>query len=134
MPFPANWLEELVVEWLDLDGFAITTSVVVPAGPGGRWVPDVVGAKLQDDGRLVIRHCEATLAPAQNPKKTAERLKHKFSEPVERKVREYFSHIFGEAANDKERTKYEKWLIIALDNASVRRELERCTPEVEVQS
>ena len=46
MPFPANWLEELVVEWLDLDGFAASTSIDVPAPPGGRLGPDVVGAKL----------------------------------------------------------------------------------------
>jgi hypothetical protein len=50
MPFPANWLEELVIEWLDLEGFAISTAVSVNAGPGGRWVPDVVGAKLNGAG------------------------------------------------------------------------------------
>jgi hypothetical protein len=31
MPFPANWLEELIVEWLDLEGFASTLAEnVVP--------------------------------------------------------------------------------------------------------
>jgi hypothetical protein len=123
MPFPANWLEELVVEWLDLDGFAISTAVVVPAGPGGRWVPDVVGGKLED-GRLLIRHCEATMWLAQGRVKAVSSFDRKFSELVEIKVREYFSHIFGEAAKDKERTEYQRWLITCADNVSVRRALE----------
>jgi hypothetical protein len=131
MPFPANWLEELVVEWLDLDGFAISTSVHVPAERGGRWVPDVVGAKLED-GRLLIRHCEATMWLAQGPGDTVTRFAGKFSEPVETRVRKHFSQIFGEAADDKELTKYQKWLIICRDNVSVRRNLEAQIPGIQV--
>jgi hypothetical protein len=131
MPFPANWLEELVVEWLDLDGFAISTAVVVPAGRGGRWAPDVVGAKLED-GRLLIRHCEATMALAQGPHNAVSSFKGKFSEDVEGEVRKYFSQIFGEAAEDKERTEYQKWLITCSDSVIVRRALEAEFPGIQV--
>jgi hypothetical protein len=119
MPFPANWLEELVVEWLDLDGFAISTAVHVPAGPGGRWVPDVAGAKLED-GRLLIRHCEATMWLTQGPDDAVRKFERKFSEHVEIEVRKHFSQIFGAAAEEKERTEYQKWLITCADNVSVR--------------
>ena len=61
MPFPSNWLEELVVEWLELEGFTISTSLFVSAEKGGRFAPDVVGARIDLPSRqLVIRHCEAT--------------------------------------------------------------------------
>ena len=61
MPFPANWLEELVIEWLDLAKFAISTSIILPAGPGGPWSRAVAGTKM-DAGRLVI--LPALLGPA----------------------------------------------------------------------
>ena len=58
MPFPCNWLEELVAEWLDLDGFLVRLQPPFPNpnGHGGRLEPDVIGARIHD-GRLEIRHC-----------------------------------------------------------------------------
>ncbi len=129
MPFPANWLEELVVEWLDLEGFAISTAVSVNARPGGRWVPDVVGAKLDGEDRLIIRHCEATMWLTQNPDSAAKAFKGKFSDDVEGAVRKHFSRIFGEKAASAE---YQKWLITCADNASVRRILETSVPGIQV--
>src|SRR5262245_50099656 len=100
MPFPANWLEELLVEWLELAGFASTTGIIVPAGPGGRWVPDVVGAKLVEGGRLLIRHCETAMQLIENPKDVAKKYKEKFDDPVQNAVRAYFARIFGKNVAD----------------------------------
>lgn len=95
MPFPANWLEELVIEWLDLEGFVISTSVFVPAVAGGRLSPDVVGAKLDANGSLLIRHCEVAMYLADKPEKVAERYSKKFSSEIEKAVRTRFGKIFG---------------------------------------
>ena len=95
MPFPANWLEELLVEWLELAGFASTTGIIVPAGPGGRWVPDVVGAKLDEGGRLLIRHCETAMYLIQNPESVAKKYEEKFNDPVKNAVRAYFAVSSG---------------------------------------
>ena len=108
MPFPANWLEELIVEWLDLEEFASTTKIKVPAGRGGAWSPDVTGAKLVQ-GRLLIRHCEAAMYLIQGPERQAQKYKEKYSKNIENAVRKYFSSIFGTSAAQE--AKYEKWVI-----------------------
>ena len=87
MPFPANWLEELVVEWLELQGFTISTSVAVSARAGGRWSPDVVGARLIDREHLLIRQCEATTWITPGPGQAAKKFADKFSEKIEKAVR-----------------------------------------------
>jgi hypothetical protein len=115
MPFHANWLEELVAEWLDLAGFATATGIFVPAGPGGRWSPDVVGAKLGDRGRLLIRHCEATMGLAQGAQQVKKKFEEKFQAKVQDAVRGYFACVFGRDAvfgsDAAEAAKYEKWVI-----------------------
>jgi len=111
MPFPANWLEELVAEWLELEGFTISTSVFVPAARGGRWSPDVVGAKLGTDGRLLIRHCEATMWLTHGPKNVTERFTKKFSKLIEDAVRTHFALIFGPDFATREKAHYEKWVV-----------------------
>ncbi|MBX5452986.1 MAG: hypothetical protein K6U10_03495 [Acidobacteriia bacterium] len=111
MPFPKNWLEELVIEWLDLEGFVTTTNIGVPAEGGGRWSPDVVGAKWQDEGKkkLLIRHCEPTMFLNQEREKVKEKFKGKFSGEIQDCVKEHFACIFGKEAVDK--ADYEKWVI-----------------------
>lgn len=123
MPFPANRLEELVVEWLDLEKFATATSIFVSIGKlhrssgspraGGRLSPDVVGAKLVD-GKLVIRHCEAAmyLWPGQLPNGTFTLTKkddEKFQPKVQEAVRAYFAPLFGESLAKV--ATYQKWII-----------------------
>lgn len=108
MPFPANWLEELLVEWLELQGFTISTSVFVPTPRGGRLSPDVVGAKLAD-GRLLIRHCEATMWLINGPIQVAKRFRKKFSEKIEDAVREHFAAIFS--PDLATHAGYEKWVV-----------------------
>jgi hypothetical protein len=108
MPIPANWLEELVIEWLDLEGFVISTSIGVPAGRGGKFAPDVVGAKFDASSRhLVIRHCEAAMHLIQGPEKDAARYLAKFSQDIQTAVQDRFVEIFGAY----EQVEYEKWVI-----------------------
>jgi hypothetical protein len=129
MPFPANWLEELIVEWLDLEGFASTTKIKVPAGPGGAWAPDVTGAKLIQ-GQLVIRHCEGAMHLIENPEKQAARYKAKYSDAIEDAVRKHFSLIFGASAALE--AKYEKWVICCQVSVPGKTVMKEKIPEVQL--
>lgn len=130
MPFPANWLEELVVEWLDLDGFAISTSIDVPAGAGGRRAPDVVGAKFDMNGsRLLIRQCE-TAMHLTRPEQVATSYSGKFSSNIEERVRGHFAKIFGDRV--PEQVIYEKWVITFRPSAPVQAALRSCIPGIQI--
>jgi hypothetical protein len=128
VPFPANWLEELVSEWLDLEGFVISTAIGVPAGPGGRFSPDVVGAKL-DGNQLLIRHCEAAMHLIQGPEKEATRYSAKFSQNVQTAVRSHFGEVFG--ANVTQ-IGYEKWVITFRPSKQVRDALGERVPDIKI--
>ena len=130
MPFPANWLEELVIEWLDHEGFAISTSVFVSANAGGRFSPDVVGAKRQEDGTLLIRHCEAAMHLIDEPKKVAERYSKKFSSEIEGAVRKRFGQIFG--CEMSEKANYQKHIVCINISKNVHDELKKI-PGVEIR-
>ena len=58
MPYTRTWSEELVAEWLQLDGYFIEISV--PYGvtkAGGRFEADVIGVKIENN-ILEIKHIE----------------------------------------------------------------------------
>ncbi len=58
MPFPRNWSEELISEWLSLKGYS--TEIGLPVGVssrGGRKEADVVGIKMNGTN-LEIYHIE----------------------------------------------------------------------------
>ena len=132
MPFPANWLEELVVEWLDLVGFASTTKIRVPADQGGAWSPDVAGAKLiPDEGRLLIRHCEVAMYLNQGPERHAKKYKHKFSQKVEQAILDHFVLIFGPSA--VQQTRYEKWVICCQVSRPTTLRLQQEVPKIHIR-
>lgn len=58
MPIPKNWTEELVYEWLMLEGYLAECNLRLKSSKGG-GIPeaDVVGVKFED-GRLKIVHAE----------------------------------------------------------------------------
>ena len=62
MPLPRNWLEELVAEWLSLQGYLVETNVRLV----GKREADIIGVKLED-GRLMIKHVECSVQVAQKP-------------------------------------------------------------------
>ena len=131
MPFPANWLEELVIEWLDFEGFAISTSVFVSANAGGRFSPEVVGAKRQEEGTLLIRHCEAAMHLIDEPKKVAERYSKKFSSEIEGVVRKRFGQIFG--CEMSEKANYQKHIVCINVSENVRDKLKEKITGVEIR-
>ncbi|MEM3403680.1 MAG: hypothetical protein QXJ17_03970 [Nitrososphaeria archaeon] len=58
MPFGRNWSEELVAEWLSLDGYLVEIGLPVGSGTsGGRKEADVIGAKVINNN-LEIMHVE----------------------------------------------------------------------------
>ena len=62
MPLPRNWLEELVAEWLSLQGYLVETNIRLV----GNREADVIGVRLEDD-RLEIKHVECSVQVAQKP-------------------------------------------------------------------
>jgi hypothetical protein len=62
MPFPRTWSEELICEWLGLEGYSTETGVAVGVGKGGgRKEADVVGFKIDANSGspvLEIYHVE----------------------------------------------------------------------------
>ena len=100
MPIPSNWLEELVAEWLSLEGFAVETllPIQISGGRGGRLAPDVLGARIHgDSGHLIIRHCEVASWPASSAQEIAESYQKKFRLAVIQKVEQHFRRLFGVA-------------------------------------
>ncbi|HKN12172.1 MAG TPA: hypothetical protein VJX68_03165 [Candidatus Binatus sp.] len=96
MSFASNWLEELVAEWLELEGYLVMMRppVHLPGSHGGRFEPDVVGARIRE-GKLQIRHCESTVAFAGNPEYEEQRVNKKFQLPLKQRVYELFCVQFG---------------------------------------
>lgn len=88
MPFPNTWTEELITEWLLLEGFLVEANLpVATGGPGGRKEADVVGAKIED-GVLKILHIET--GPLSGGKNDIERINNKFSPKVLDNIMNHF--------------------------------------------
>jgi hypothetical protein len=105
MPFPANWFEELIAEWLELDGFL---TLITPRIPGLKQIPDVVGAKVLAGGQVEIRHCEAKLFFADGPKKAVAQYQGKFSPQVEQAVRDELDRFLRTSLMG---AVYDRWII-----------------------
>jgi len=88
MPFPKTWAEELIAEWLQLDGFLTVTNLPVSVSrAGGRFEADVVGARIK--GRILeIRHIETGLLSGGRNSTSA--IAKKFGDPVVHSVTDFF--------------------------------------------
>ena len=83
MPIPRTWSEELVYEWLCLEGYLTEVGIKVgTGGKGGRKEADIVGVKVSVDNNkrqiLQIYHVEVGQLGG-NYKKNVTMLKEKFS-------------------------------------------------------
>ena len=83
MSIPRNWSEELVSEWLCLEGYSTEVGIKVGTGVGGgRKEADVVGVKISEDSKkgriLQIYHVEVGQLGGKHVK-NIEMLKEKFS-------------------------------------------------------
>ena len=114
MSFASNWLEELVAEWLELEGYLVMMRppVHLSGSHGGRFEPDVVGARIRG-GKLQIRHCESTVAFAGNPADEEQRVNKKFQLPLKQRVHELFCVQFGiqKDAGYDYTLNYESWVV-----------------------
>jgi hypothetical protein len=109
MPFPQNWLEELVAEWLEVDGFLtlIGPPIKNPTGVGGALAPDIVGARMGATGRVEIRHCETAMWFQQGAPAAATKYTKKFSRNIRDQVWDEFGKIFTVPGPPD----YEPWVI-----------------------
>lgn len=107
MPFLKTWVEELVVEWLDLEGFLVVANLpVAVAQPGGRLEADIVGARISGN-TLEIRHIE--VGQLSRGQKGANDIKSKkFSQPVRQSVTDYFTQRLSFSSNN---VNYQKFYV-----------------------
>ncbi|MCD6143901.1 MAG: hypothetical protein J7J04_06255 [Thermococcus sp.] len=92
-----EWEEELIAEWLSLQGYLVQTNVPLRAPKvGGRAEADVIGVKALSDGRLEIWHIEIG-SLLDSFEKNLERIKNKFSEERCDAVIKYVKLTLGEA-------------------------------------
>lgn len=97
MPFPKTWIEELILEWLQLQGFASQSNLpVATAEVGGRFEADIVGARIRN-GTLEIRHIETgQLAGGEN---STQSVKNKFSSVITASITTLFKSMFSFAGD-----------------------------------
>jgi len=108
MSIPRNWSEELVSEWLCLEGYSTEVGIKVgTGGGGGRKEADVVGVKIIEDdkkGRILrIYHVEVGQLGG-NYEKNVTMLKEKFSNERRSKIVERYKKrmaFAGEVQYDK---------------------------------
>ena len=107
MPIPRTWSEELIYEWLCLEGYL--TEVGIPVGTGGRGgrkEADIVGVKVSVDNnkrQLQIYHVEVGQLGGKHVKNVA-RLKDKFSNERRSEIVERYKKrmaFAGEVQYDK---------------------------------
>ena len=110
MPFPSNWLEELVAEWLSLKGYLVETNLRLQAGQtGGAYEADVIGVKLGEDS-LEIKHVECMTQLVEKPsEEPLQRILRKFSEECIDSVKKFIMSRFRKSL---ERREYDKLLVV----------------------
>lgn len=93
MPFTRTWTEELVAEWLQLNGYLVEVGLpAATAQAGGRFAPDVVGAKISQNVLDIIHVEVGQLAYGS---KSVASLAKKFSSNVCVAVENYFKQRLG---------------------------------------
>ena len=94
MPFNRNWVEELAMEWLIIDGFLVESNVRLSATrAGGVYEADLVGAKIENN-RLKIKHVE-TGSLAGNPEKNFSTVMAKFNDANRKDVEDLVKEKVG---------------------------------------
>jgi hypothetical protein len=131
MPFPQNWLEELVAEWLELDGFLtlIGPPIRNPTGAGGAFAPDIVGAKVGAGGRVEIRHCETAMFFAKGAPAAAIQYTNKFSRNIRDLVWDEFRRILAVSGPPD----YEPWVICCEAGTQVQSALQGVIQNLQLQ-
>ena len=126
MPFPRTWIEELILEWLQLQGFASQSNLpVAVAKVGGRFEADIVGARIRN-GTLEIRHIETgQLACGEN---STQSVKNKFSTVITASITTLFKAMFSFAGDNVD---YQKLYIATFSTGPVIRDISALGIEVQ---
>ena len=96
MPFPRNWLEELIAEYVQLEEYCVETGHPVQTGKkGGRLELDILGVKT--DGKIpCLWHIEA--GRARSKKERADKIQNQLLDPC---IDEELNRLFGTAKRKK---------------------------------
>ena len=111
MPFPKTWVEELIIEWLHLDGFLVEANLPVGVKKvGGRLEADIVGSKIISGNLLEIRHIESgqLIVGTQGINAIINR---KFSPSVCQSVTNYFTQRLSFTSTSSN-TNYQKFYVL----------------------
>ncbi len=95
MPFAQNWVEELVAEWLQLEGYLVEVGLPVSvAKAGGRYAADIVGARIKKKGNILdVFHIEC--GQLSGGQQSVNSLQKKFSPSNCANIENYFKQRLG---------------------------------------
>jgi len=94
LPYARTWSEELVAEWLEMNGYSVVIGLPVKVSKrGGRRDVDIVGFRVEN-GVIRIIHVEVG-SFAVGPDKVVASLKKKFGEDVKNAVKKYVMERVG---------------------------------------
>ncbi|MFG1449611.1 MAG: hypothetical protein AAE983_03090 [Thermoplasmataceae archaeon] len=103
MAFAKNWLEEVVSEWLSLEGYSVETNVPLKSkSGGGRNEADVLGFLFNGEFLEVV-HAEATVQLTQSHDRNVENIERKFSSENTDAVLEIAKSRYGDRSIDSVR-------------------------------
>lgn len=95
MPTTKTWEEELVLEWLLLEGYLAEANLLLRAGDrGGRNEVDVVGCRFLKDGSLEIKHIEIG-ALAESESKNIDKVCERFNKEHKEDIIKIIKWKFG---------------------------------------
>jgi len=84
LPFPSNWTEELICEYLELEGYFVKTNNPISLNRvGGRGEMDAVGIKLEQN-KLKIIHIETGIPSTISSKKISRKFGQECNKEVQR--------------------------------------------------
>jgi hypothetical protein len=128
LPIANTWTEELIAEWLHLDGFLVEIGLpAAGSGRGGRREADVVGGRV-NSGKLQVCHCEAAeWLIDRSATEVATQYQNKFSKDVTDSVGRYLCTIFG----TKEIGSYQKLVVTKYFAKEFPKELSQVLPDAE---
>jgi hypothetical protein len=126
MPFPKTWIEELSLEWLQLQGFAAQSNLpIATAKAGGRFEADILGGRVKKDTLEIIHIETGQLAGGENSTKSVRK---KFSVDITESITQLFRAMFS-FAGDK--VKHQKLYIATFATGPVIRDISALGIEVQ---
>ncbi len=112
--FASEWEEELVSEWLSLEGYFVESNVPLTTGEdGGRKEADVIAVRGEEN-KIVIKHVEIGSLAADSFKKNIENVLKKFEENRIQAVINYVKSKFPVEEIEYKTKKYTLQLLVVV--------------------